>query len=53
MLAWFNRTWNAIFEQDKQKTIVKVKMLRTNWIFKDTETTSEPNDMFLLIKTLD
>jgi len=28
-------------------------MLRTNWIFKKTVTKSEPNDMFLLIKTLD
>jgi len=27
-------------------------MLRTNWIFKQTETFDEPNDMFLLVKTL-
>ena len=51
--TWFNQTLDKFFGESLQKKIVKVKMLRTNWIFKNTETDSEPNDLFKLIKTLD
>jgi hypothetical protein len=52
-LDWFNSTLEKIFEPQSQKIIVRVKMLRTNWIFRGTQKKSEPNDLFQLIRTLD
>ena len=61
ILASFNAILDTIFEPQSQKIIVKVKMLRTNWIFRDTAQENEnkgcckleENDLFKLIKTLD
>ena len=45
------KTYRTIFAKEKQKTLVEVKILRTNWIFRETNNVDR-NDLFMLIDTL-
>ena len=43
--------YKAYFGKEKQKTLVDVKILRTNWVFRETNNV-DTNDLFMLIETL-
>ena len=43
--------YRSVSAEEKQKTLVDVKILRTNWIFRETNNV-DTNDLFMLIDTL-
>ena len=43
--------YKTYFGKEKQKTLVDVKILRTNWVFRETNNV-DTNDLFMLIETL-
>ena len=45
------KKYRTFFANEKQKTLVDVKILRTNWIFRETNNV-DTNDLFMLIDTL-
>ena len=51
IVMWIKKLYRKVWIVEKQKTLVDVRILPTNWIFRVTDNADE-NDLFMLINIL-